>query len=116
MVGMYLALAGNTCKLLLTCDAGLLLQVLFKDPVWQGLTASEQHLFLTNGTCPGKPSTPIFSKCLDNWLQYLMSFVQPWEPLSAVLDDVNAYVQSFGQPSLGSAVQSLGQPSLASVM
>ena len=70
------------------------LQVLFKNPTWVGLSAPERLAFLENGTCPGRYLTPLNVLCRNEWMHYLISYVQPWEPLEIVLDAVYKFVQS----------------------
>jgi hypothetical protein len=70
------------------------LQVLFKDPTWQALTDEERLLFLEKGTCPGKPNTPLNMLCRNHWMHYLVSYVQPWEPLEKLLDAAHSFVQN----------------------
>lgn len=71
-----------------------LFQVLFKEPVWQGLTSEAKLLFLEQGICPGDPNTPLHLLCRNEWMHYLVSYVQPWEPLEVLLDTVYEFVQS----------------------
>ena len=74
--------------------SNILWQVLFKNVIWQGLSAEERLLFLENGICPGDPNTPLNTVCRNEWMHYLVSFVQPWEPLEDVLDTLHLFVQS----------------------
>ena len=72
--------------------------MLFKEPVWLGLNASERLAFLEKGECPGRPLTPLNVLCRNEWMHYLISYVQPWEPLNIVLDYVNNFVQTQNRP------------------
>ena len=71
-------------------------QVLFKEPMWQGLSAEDRLQFLQHGVCPGGPNTPLNLVCRNEWMHYLVSYVQPWEPVDILLDTVYTFVQSEG--------------------
>ena len=75
------------------------MQILFKEPIWQGLSADEHSLFLESGICPGGPNTPLNMVCRNEWMHYLVSYVQPWEPLEGLLDTVYKFVQSQSFPA-----------------
>ncbi|KAL0039375.1 hypothetical protein WJX79_005487 [Trebouxia sp. C0005] len=75
-------------------------EVLFKDPTWQALTDEERLLFLEKGTCPGKSNTPLHMLCRNHWMHYLVSFVQPWEPLEKLLDAAHSFVQNQNFPAV----------------
>ena len=70
------------------------LQVLFKEPLWQTLNVTQRLGFLENGTCPGVPFSPLNLACRNEWMHYLVSFVQPWEPLEDLLNTLHAFVQT----------------------
>ncbi len=74
------------------------LQVLFKDPTWQALTDEEHLLFLEKGTC--KSNTPLHALCRNHWMHYLVSYVQPWEPLEQLLDAAHSFVQNQAFPAV----------------
>ncbi len=76
------------------------LQVLFKDPTWQALTDEERLLFLEKATCPGKSNTPLHALCRNHWMHYLVSYVQPWEPLEQLLDAAHSFVQNPSFPAV----------------
>ena len=73
-----------------------MVQVLFKEAMWQGLGAEERLQFLERGVCPGNPNTPLNLVCRNEWMHYLVSYVQPWEPVDTLLDTVYTFVQSQG--------------------
>lgn len=75
-------------------------EVLFKDPTWQALTDEERLLFLEKGTCPGKSNTPLHALCRNHWMHYLVSYVQPWEPLEKLLDAAHSFVQNQSFPAV----------------
>ena len=70
------------------------MQVLFKEPLWQTLDVVDRLAFLENGTCPGAPFTPLNLACRNEWMHYLVSFVQPWLPLEDLLNTVHQFVQT----------------------
>lgn len=69
-------------------------QVLFKQATWQTLDVADRLAFLENGTCPGAPFTPLNLVCRNEWMHYLVSYVQPWLPLETLLDTLHGFVQS----------------------
>lgn len=68
--------------------------MLTKEAAWQALKAEDKLLFLEKGECPGNPNTPLNLLCRNEWMHYHTSFVQPWEPLEALLDTAYNYVQN----------------------
>ena len=62
--------------------------------MWQGLSADAKLQFVEHGICPGDPNTPLHVLCRNEWMHYLVSYVQPWEPLDYLLDTIYTFVQS----------------------
>lgn len=71
-------------------------QILFKEGLWQTLDMVDRLAFLENGTCPGAQFSPLNLACRNEWMHYLVSYVQPWIPLEDLLNTIERFVKSHG--------------------